>query len=101
MQNGLLENQAKRHFHSTPVMKPNPVAFKVAPAEMMQQETHVSTAYPGGRATAVAIKSYHFGTRRHRKHALTAAASQDQKERFLIKESERLARTQQAAAQLV
>ena len=50
----------------------------------------------------MAIKSYHFGARRHRKHALTAAAaSQDQKERFLIKESERLARTQQAAAQLV
>ena len=49
----------------------------------------------------MAIKSYHFGARRHRKHALTAAASQDQKEPFLIKESERLARTQQAAAQLV
>lgn len=29
-------------------MKPSPVAFKMAPAEMMQQETHVSKAYPGG-----------------------------------------------------
>jgi len=61
-------------FH--PSGEAQPRCIQVAPAEMMQQETHVSTAYPGGRATAVAIKSYHFGARRHRKHALTAAAAQ-------------------------
>jgi hypothetical protein len=83
-------------------MKPNPVAFKMAPAEMMQQETHVSKAYPGGgRATAVAIKSYHFGAGRHSKHALTAAASHDPGPGAPSHQGERASGTTHTAAQLV
>ena len=42
-------------------MKPNPVAFKMAPAEMMQQETQTYQRHTqGGSAMAVAIKSCHL-----------------------------------------
>jgi len=104
-QSGLLENQAKRHFHSTPVMKPNPVAFKVAPAEMMQQETHVSTAYPGGQSHGCGNQKLPFWCKKAQEACTHSSSSQPGPGpgagALLIKESERLARTQQAAAQLV
>ena len=78
-------------------MKPNPVAFKMAPAEMMQQETHVSKAYPGGaeprlwrsKATILAQE----GTASM--HSQQQPAMTQDQERLLIKESERLVRRTQ------